>query len=160
MGFNARCCLHVSTIELLLCPQRIAQTPGRRLRITLVKIAACQMPDVRETPDTSLSWIERYANRATNEGVRLICFPECFLQGYLVEKAQAARHAICLNSPAFDRVLRRLANTKPMLVFGIIELDGDSLYNTAVVIEHGRLIGSYRKTNLLPGERAFSPGST
>ena len=116
------------------------------------------MPDIRESPDTSMSLIEQYANRATDQGVRLICFPECFLQGYLVEKEQAARHAIPLNSAAFDSVLRRLANTKPMLVFGIIEADGNSLYNTAVVIEHGQLIGSYRKTNLLPGEAHFPRG--
>jgi predicted amidohydrolase len=46
-----------------------------------------------------------------------------------------------------------------MLVFGLIEADGDVLYNTAVVVDAGRLVGTHRKINLLSGERStFAPG--
>lgn len=124
-----------------------------------MKIAACQMPDIRESADEALSLIETYVQHAASQDVRLICFPECFLQGYLVEPQQARRHAISLDSPAFDRILKRLAHADPVIVFGMIEADGEALHNTAVVVHRGKLVGRYRKVNLLLGERAsFSPG--
>jgi predicted amidohydrolase len=35
-------------------------------------------------------------------GAKLICFPECFLQGYLTDEACARRVALDLASPRFD----------------------------------------------------------
>ncbi|MEO8376106.1 MAG: carbon-nitrogen hydrolase family protein [Candidatus Sumerlaeota bacterium] len=123
-----------------------------------LKIAACQMPDVREEPATALSWMVMYAERAAIQGVGLLCFPECFLQGYLTKPEVARRNAIQLNSDAFASILQQLSHAKPMLVFGMIESEGDALYNTAVVVHGGRLIGRYRKVNLLPGEGVFTAG--
>ena len=65
-----------------------------------------------------------------------------------------------LTSPAFEVVLSRLANAKPMLVLGMIEARQDLLFNTAVVVNHGRLVGSYRKTHLHAGETIFTPGTS
>jgi predicted amidohydrolase len=127
---------------------------------TPIKIAACQVPEVREDVRAALSWIEKYAQRAWTAGAHLVCFPECFLQGYLVEEEPARRHAIELRSPAFDSVLNRLSRAKPVLVFGMIEADAGLLFNTAVVIRGGRLVGKYRKMHLLPGENIFSPGAS
>lgn len=125
-----------------------------------MKIAACQMPEFRESVDEALSFIDRYAQRAASENASLVCFPECFLQGYLVELPQARRHAISLGSSTFDRILKRLAHAEPVVVFGMIEADGETLFNTAIVIHRGRLVGRYRKINLLPGERrSFAPGT-
>jgi predicted amidohydrolase len=47
------------------------------------KVAACQVPDVRENIDASLEWIERFTEQSEEKNVSLVCFPECFLQGYL-----------------------------------------------------------------------------
>ncbi len=65
-----------------------------------------------------------------------------------------------LDSDTFSAILRRLADVRPIVVFGLIEAEGDSIYNTAVVVGGGTVIGRYRKVNLLPGERgAFTPGN-
>jgi predicted amidohydrolase len=100
-----------------------------------------------------------YAGQAADEGACLVCFPECYLQGYLTDAHAARRHAIDLSAAAFAAVLRRLADAKPTLVFGLIEADGGLLFNTVVVVESGRLIGRYRKTHLLAGEGIFRPGA-
>ena len=43
---------------------------------------------------------------------------------------------------------------------GLIERQGDALYNSAAVVCHGKLAGVYRKTYLLPGEsKVFRPGT-
>ncbi len=127
---------------------------------TNIKVAVCQLPEVRENTDGALSWMEQYAERAGTEGARLVCFPECFLQGYLLQEELAWRNAIDLASAAFRALLGRFAQAKPAIVFGMIEADAGSLFNTAVVIEEGQLIGSYRKIHLLPGERIFRPGTS
>lgn len=123
-----------------------------------IRIAAAQTIEYRENVDAALRCISDLALRAEAEGVALLCFPEGFLQGYLTDEALARRHALDLGSSEFKRVLGRLPKTGPMLVIGMIESDGGRLFNTAVVVAHGNLVGRYRKAHLLNSERAFSAG--
>jgi predicted amidohydrolase len=125
----------------------------------MVRIAAAQTPEFRQDLDAALAWAARTAGEADEAGAALLIFPEGFLQGYLTEEAPARRHALDLKSAAFAAVLGRLANYRAMMVMGLIEEAGGRLYNTAVVIERGRLLGRYRKTHLMPGERVFDPGA-
>lgn len=122
------------------------------------KVAVCQVPDVRENIAASLEWIERFAGEAEAEGVSLICFPECFLQGYLTEKELAKKYAVNLESAAMESILQRLAKYNLTIVFGLIEEDAGNFYNTAIVVEKGKLLGKYRKINLLKGEQTFKSG--
>ena len=123
------------------------------------KVAACQVPDIRENIGASLEWIERFAKQAEEKEVSLICFPECFLQGYLTDEQSAKKYAVNLTSVTFKTILQRLTKYKAIIVFGLIEQDIEGLFNTAVIIKNGELIGKYRKTHLLDGERIFKAGS-
>jgi predicted amidohydrolase len=123
-----------------------------------MKIAAAQTPEFREDIDAALACAAEMAARAEAAGAVLLCFPEGFLQGYLTEETPARRHALDLKSDAFAGVLERLPNTGPMIVMGLIERDGDLLFNTAVVVHRGALVGRYRKTHLLGGEQMFTAG--
>jgi predicted amidohydrolase len=99
------------------------------------------------------------AARAETEGASLLCFSEGFLQGYLTEGAAARRNALDLASPAFAAVLDRLPKTGPMIVMGLIEVAEGRLFNTAIVVDRGAVIGHYRKVHLLDGEQIFDAGS-
>ncbi|MBT4098110.1 MAG: carbon-nitrogen hydrolase family protein [Gemmatimonadetes bacterium] len=125
-----------------------------------VVVAACQMPEIRDDIQRALSLIAEYTQRADAQGARLVCFPECFLQGYFVSSDQEREHActiaLDLSSHAFQQILLQLADLRPMLVFGLIEADADQLYNTAVVIQKGELVERYRKKHLLGGESFFA----
>lgn len=123
------------------------------------KIAVCQVPDIREDVDASLGWIKKFVGQAEEKDVSLICFPECFLQGYLTEKPLAEKFAVNLNSPTFETILKQFSKYKPMIVFGLIEKEDENLFNTAVVVKRGKLAGKYRKTHLLEGERIFKAGN-
>ena len=123
------------------------------------KIAVCQVPDIRENIKLSLEWIEKFTIQAEEKGVSLICFPECFLQGYLTDEYLAKRYAVEIDSAEFASILQPLAKYKPIIVLGLIEKDPEDLFNTAVVIKNGELIGKYRKTHLLEGERIFKAGA-
>lgn len=124
-----------------------------------LKVASCQVPDIRENIDASLEWIEKFTKQAEEKGVSLVCFPECFLQGYLTDEQSAKKYAVNLTSATFKTILQRLTKYKPLIVFGLIEQENDDLFNTAVVIKNGKLLGKYRKTHLLDGERIFKAGS-
>ncbi len=124
-----------------------------------VRIAAAQTCEYLEDVEAALACIVDHAARAEAEGAALLCFPEGFLQGYLTEEAAARRAALDLALPAFASTLSRLPKSGPVLVIGLIEVQDGRLFNTAVVVDRGVLIGRYRKTHLLGGETLFDAGS-
>jgi len=128
--------------------------------MTTLRIGACQPTDIQNDINRSLETIEEYAEEAHTLDVKLLCFPECFLQGYIVHQQQTSDIAIDLLSSQFAHILNRLSPIHPMLVFGLIERSNDKLFNTAVVIQQGVLLGKYRKHHLIGTEKGvFSPGS-
>jgi len=121
-------------------------------------VAVCQVPDSREDTKTALQWIHQFSGEATGRDVSLIAFPECFLQGYLTDAVQAGKHALNLHDNAFTAMVQPLAMYSPVIVFGLIEKEDGRLFNTAVVVKNGVLMGKYRKRHLLSGEKLFTPG--
>lgn len=124
-----------------------------------VRIAAAQTPEFREDILGAFAGLAEIVDRAIAEDARLLCFPEAFLQGYLTDEQAARRHALDLASPRFADLLQRLPLDAPMIVVGLIEIDGDDLYNTAAVVHRQALVGRYRKQHLLGRERCFRPGA-
>jgi 5-aminopentanamidase len=124
----------------------------------VVRIGACQTPEILGDVDAAVACIRGFCEQAEPEGADLLLFPECFLQGYLVIGSHVRRHALDLGSARFRSVAASLADVEPVLVVGVIERSGGRLYNSAVVLEHGQVSGVYRKTHLVPGEMIFSAG--
>jgi predicted amidohydrolase len=127
--------------------------------VKTVRIAAAQTVEFREDIEAALNCVEDVVARAETEDASLLCFPEGFLQGYLTDETPARRNALDLSSPAFQAVLNRLPKTGPMVVIGLIEMDEGRLFNTAIVVDRGVLIGRYRKAHLFSGEHIFDSGS-
>ena len=124
----------------------------------MLRVGACQTPEILGDVEAALGCIEHFAQQSESAQVDLLLFPECFLQGYLVEEGHLRRHALDLESAAFASILQRLAPVRPTLVFGMIELRRSRYFNSAVVIRSGQVGGVYRKTHLSAGESLFEPG--
>lgn len=124
-----------------------------------MRVAACQPSCLNHDVEQALLTIVRYAEEAAGEEAALLCFPECYLQGYIHAPEDYGKVAIDLSSDEFSRILGRLADLEPVLVFGLIERDGNDLHNSAVVVRKGDLLGRYLKTMLLKSESMFSPGT-
>lgn len=125
-----------------------------------IRIAAAQAPEFRDDVAAAVACLAETVARADAEGAALVCFPEGFLQGYLLDEASARRVALDLASPAFAALLGTLPADGPAIVFGLIETDGGRLYNTAVVVRGRAVVGRYRKMHLLDGETGvFAAGS-
>jgi predicted amidohydrolase len=124
-----------------------------------VRIAAAQTAEYRDDIAAALTCVNEVARQAEAGGARLLCFPEGFLQGYLTNADAARRVALDLSSPAFKAILDRFPKSGPIIALGLIEAEGGRLFNAAVVIACGRLVGRYRKRHLLRGEGAFDAGT-
>ena len=124
----------------------------------MIRIAAVQTPEFLGDLPAALRYINRASDHAKAQNVLLLAFPEGFLQGYFVQEEQARSVAIDLNSAWFRELLADFPCSGPMLVVGMIEIEGEELFNTAIVIKNQELIGRYRKHHLLPSEKAFTAG--
>ena len=125
-----------------------------------MKFAACQVPYVFNDMDQAVSLIKTYSSDAERQEGDLVCFPECFLQGYKVGESHVKETAVEIASAEFEHLLEELGDVAPIIVVGMIERDRDRFYNAAIAINRGTLIARYRKVHLLGGEQAiFDPGS-
>ncbi|MDE1994857.1 MAG: carbon-nitrogen hydrolase family protein [Rhizobiaceae bacterium] len=124
-----------------------------------VRIAAAQTPEFREDIEGAVAYAVDVAAQTHAEGARLICFPEAFLQGYLLDQQRARRCALDVVSEESIALAQRFPASDQLIVLGMIEADHDRLFNSAVVIRNRTIIGRYRKRHLLAGEAIFDPGS-
>jgi predicted amidohydrolase len=151
--------------SLALLRRRGKFTPSTRScrsfsKLHFMRVASCQVPDIRDDVSLATDTIREFGLRAQVAGADLICFPECFLQGYFTDVESVERVAIDTESPNFYAWLAELASFRLTLVVGLIERSANEFFNTAVVIKNGALICKYRKIHLLDGERhVFSAGS-
>jgi predicted amidohydrolase len=127
--------------------------------VTSMRIAAAQTPEFRNDVDAALAWADTVVAEAAAGGAALLCFPEAYLQGYLTDEHAAHDAALDFASDEFEAIAVRLSARGYAVVLGLIERDGERVHNTAVVLADGRLVGRYRKINLLSGERVFTPGA-
>lgn len=121
-----------------------------------VRVAAAQTPEFVDDVPGAFACLLEVVEQA--RGASLLCFPEGFLQGYLTQAESTQRVAMDLAGTQFANLLGQLPEDAPMIVVGLIEAEGEDLYNTAAVIHRRALVGRYRKRHLLGRERCFRPG--
>lgn len=133
---------------------------------TLIKIAGVQM-DVRIADKAAnLARMEAALAEAHASGARLVVFPECALTGYCFESlAEALPHAETLPGPSVERLGQVARRLGVHLIFGLLERDGDRVFNATALVGPDGLVGSYRKIHLpylgvdrftTPGDRPFA----
>lgn len=105
--------------------------------------------------------IERAARLIEPLDADLIVLPEFFNTGYLITSRQEAQDlAEVIPDGRTTRALCDIARRKNMhLVGGLIEKDGDRLYNAAILVSPRGHLATYRKVHLFNEETLwFSPG--
>jgi 5-aminopentanamidase len=121
-----------------------------------MNIATFQMPFPSAKWQDNLERIRQKLHTPLARAADLVVFPECYLTGYFTQSETARAVALELNGQVFDAVLAALQGFQNMIVLGMIEVEEGNLYNTAVVIASGQLLGKYRKTH--PNEGCFVAG--
>lgn len=86
---------------------------------------------------------------AAAAGCSLVVFPECALSGYMFSDVESAtRAAVEAPGPETDVLAATCARLRLHCVVGLLELDGDLLRNTAVLLGPDGIIGRHRKAHI------------
>ena len=114
-----------------------------------VKLAAVQMsPRLMET-GRNLDYIVGAAGEAAASGAGLIVFPECSLTGYIFNsRAEAMSVAETLPGPSTERLTSLCREHGVYVVFGLLEKEGDCIFNAAALVGPPGFMARYRKTHL------------
>jgi predicted amidohydrolase len=117
--------------------------------VATATVAAVQTnPRLRDVA-FNLDGIERWTREAAGRGAGLVVFPECALNGYRYESAEDAwADAQTVPGPATERLTAVAAELDAFLAVGIVERDGDRLFNCAALIGPDGVAAKYRKTHI------------
>jgi nitrilase len=123
-----------------------------------VRAAAAQISPVLFSREGTLAKVLETIDQAAHQGVQLIVFPETLVPYYpyfsfvqppvLMGKAhmQLYAQAVVVPSPTTDAVAQAAQHHKMVVVLGVNEQDGGSLYNTQLVFDaDGTLVLKRRK---------------
>jgi predicted amidohydrolase len=127
------------------------------LRVTVLQMSATP-GDVDGNVAATVALIREHG-----PGCDLIVTPELVTSGYDLDvlAASGRRLAQPLDGPAVAAVSGAAAETGATVVLGLLELDGDEVFDSAVTIAPDGAVVVYRKTHLYPTEFAlFAAGST
>lgn len=124
-----------------------------------LRVAACTAPVALADPHTNAASVLAQARDCAAEGVGLAVFPELGLVGYTISDLllhdsllDAAEHALAELAEASAELL-------PVLVVGAPLRHRGALYNCAVVIHRGRILGAVPKS-YRPNYREFYEART
>lgn len=111
-----------------------------------MKIAVYQGPVVFGDAEANLSATEKALLDAETQGAEILAMPETFLHGFFSAEKFKAEFAVDLKGAEFPRICKRFAKHDCTLLLGLFERRDDDIFNTVVVLERGRLLGTYSKT--------------
>lgn len=127
-----------------------------------VTVAVYQGP-VREGDfPANLATVRSTLLRAREQGAQFVAFPECFLSGYESRRA-VATGARSLEDPDLQEFIRETAEHDVVIIAGLARRDGARLFNSTLVIQQGRLLGTYDKIHLSADDRTalgFAAGTS
>ena len=115
-----------------------------------MKLAAVQMDVKIFDKKRNLRVILEKLVQATRSGAHLVIYPECALTGYCFDTPEEAMPlAETIPGPSTEKLAIAARELGCTLVVGMLEREGDAIYNAAAVITPDGVAGSYRKVHLL-----------
>ncbi|GAB2751242.1 NAD(+) synthase [Terrabacter koreensis] len=118
------------------------------------RVAACTLPIVAVDPERNADAVIAEARDLADEGVALAIFPELCLSGYAIDDLFLQDPLLDAVDDALARIAEATADLTTVLVVGAPLEKGSRVYNCAVVIHAGRIVGVAPKS-YLPTYREF-----
>jgi predicted amidohydrolase len=127
----------VGSLGLFVAPAAAAEPEGAYVRIAVVSLEA-------DPKGRTLKKLLDWTSKAGREGASLVCFP----------RNAVAADPEPIPGPISKAVAARAKEAKVDVVANIAEKDGVKTFQTSFLVDReGRLVGKYRQTHRLPGER-------
>lgn len=135
-----------------------------------MKIAVVQMDVSILKKEANLASVLARLKEAAVAGAKIVIFPECALTGYCYASLDEARPmAELVSGPSTEAIARLVRELGVTAIVGLLERDGAKIYNAAVAVSTGGVIGTFRKIHLpflgvdrfvTPGDRPFAVMNT
>ena len=130
-----------------------------------MKVAAVQMDIQILEKERNLVKILTNFEAAARAGAKLVVFPECALSGYCyTSREEALPFSETVPGPATEKIAALARQLDATAVVGMLERDGETIFNAAAVITPSGILGTHRKVHLLclgidrydaPGDKPF-----
>jgi NAD+ synthase (glutamine-hydrolysing) len=118
------------------------------------RVAACTVPVVAADPATNARTVIEEARRCHDDGAAVAIFPELCLSGYSVDDLFLQDTLLAAVEEAIASIVAESAHLRPVIVVGAPLRKGNRLFNCAVVIHRGSVLGVAPKS-FLPTYREF-----
>ena len=119
-----------------------------------LRVAACTIRTSIGVPTANAAAVLATARACHDDGVGLAVFPELTLSGYSIEDVLMQDTLLTAVEDALLELAGATADLLPVLVVGAPLRHRHRIYNTAVVLHHGRVLGVVPKS-YLPTYREF-----
>jgi len=114
-----------------------------------MRVAVAQIEPRLGEKDRNLETCLAQLEQAVAAGAELLVLPECAIPGYMFGSAEEALpFAEEIPGPSTQVLSDACRRLGAHVVCGLLERDGDVLYNAAVLVGPEGLVGRYRKTHL------------
>ncbi len=121
-----------------------------------IKIGHWQLDTAPGNFEKNLAKLIDALHEADKQNIKIVSFPESFLTGYYSNAERARKNSFSIDSDEIKELLNKTRDIKAMFMVGFNEMRGEKLYNTVLVADQGKLIGTYSKA--FPGYSYFTPG--
>ncbi len=118
------------------------------------RVAACTIPVAIADPATNAEAVLESARACDAEGVAVAVFPELCLSGYAIDDLVMQDPLLDAVEAALERLVVASVDLLPVLLVGAPLRHGNRLFNCAVVVHRGRVLGVVPKA-YLPTYREF-----
>ncbi|MEU8029147.1 NAD(+) synthase [Streptomyces sp. NPDC049099] len=110
------------------------------------RVAACTGHTVIADPAANAGAVLRHARRCAEEGVAVAVFPEMCLSGYAIDDLLLQDAMLDDVEKALATIVAESADLLPVLVVGAPLRHRDRLFNCAVIVHRGRILGVVPKS--------------
>ncbi|MFL0410872.1 NAD(+) synthase [Microbacterium paludicola] len=127
---------------------------GSAYRHGFARVAACTIPLAIADPATNAQHVLDSARECHDDAVAVAVFPELCLSGYAIDDLVMQDALLDAVQEAIARIARESAELLPVLVVGAPLAHRNRIYNCAVIIHRGAVLGIAPKS-YLPTYREF-----
>src|SRR5437868_350818 len=130
------------------------------------RIAAAQIDIAFADRERNFDRMVEVLHQTAADGAKLTIFPEAALTGYCFSSLEEARpHAEPIPGPSTERMVQVCRKLDAFVVYGLLEADGERVFNACALVGPSGVVGSYRKIHLpylgmdrftTPGDRPFA----
>ena len=118
------------------------------------RVAAAVNKTIVANPAKNAEEILALIQEAHTKEVCVLVFPELTLTGYTASDLLLNQTLIASQNDSLEYLLKNLENINTIAIIGIAVFEADRLYNCAVVIQNGKILGIVPKS-YLPNKKEF-----